>query len=158
MTIFAVADELVLKIHGGKTDQFRRGEWRNHVRRKQKDASLCVVEAPVCYEKHVPERLRGSERHALLFVWRTGRFLVRGGIQTLLEHAAVAVGLPPDDIGTHSLRIGGASALWAAYKDSALVQRWGRWGSNAFHAYLWDARGVAKGVSDSMAEVDITPV
>ena len=87
--------------------------------------ALCVVDALACYERHVPERFRGSERCAPLFAWASGRLLVKGDMKSLLEHAAVAAGVHPNDIGTHSLRIGGASALWAAYKDSALVQRWG---------------------------------
>ena len=45
VTSFSVADEVVLKIRGSKTDQFNRGEWRNHFRRKGNDAALCVVEA-----------------------------------------------------------------------------------------------------------------
>ena len=43
----------------------------------------------------------------------------------------------PKDIGTHSLRIGGASALWNTFRDTALVQRWGRWTSSAFQSYFW---------------------
>ena len=70
----------------------------------------------------------------------------------------MATGANPDSVGSHSLRIGGASALWAAYKDSALVRRWGRWSSDAFHGYLWDARLAAQGVSDSMAEADLTQI
>ena len=71
-------------------------------------------------------------------------------MQSALESAAVAVGADPGTIGTHSLRIGGASALWAAYKDSALVRRWGRWSSDAFHGYLWETREGARGVADKM--------
>ena len=156
----AEADELVLRIRGSKTDQLNRGEWRNHFRRGEhtEDGALCVVEAMACYEKHAPERFRGSEKCSPLFVWASGRLLTKGDMKALLERAAVAAGVHPDSIGTHSLRIGGASALWAAYKDSALVQRWGRWTSNAFHAYLWDAREAAKGVSDRMVAADLTPV
>eukprot|EP00959_Pyramimonas_sp_CCMP1952_P299368 6261160-Pyramimonas_sp.AAC.1 len=64
--------------------------------------------------------------------------------------------MDPNDLGSHSLRIGGASALYAAFKDTALVQRWGRWSSDAFQGYLWEARGMAEGVASSMAATDIT--
>ena len=58
----------------------------------------------------------------------------------------------------HSLRFGGASALWAAYRDSAVVKRWGRWASEAFQGYLWEARGNAAGVATAMASADLTQI
>ena len=156
---FREADEVTLCIRGSKTDQLNRGEWRNHFRAKgQDECKLCVVEALEMYEHWVPERFRGVEQHERLFVWPSGRYLVRSEVQQVLCSSAVATGANPDDIGSHSLRIGGASALWAAYKDSALVRRWGRWSSDAFHGYLWEARSSAQGVSDAMAAADLTQV
>ena len=61
-------------------------------------------------------------------------------------------------MGTHSLRFGGASALWAAYQDSAVVKRWGRWATEAFHGYLLEARDNAQGVTTAMDEADLTQV
>ena len=84
------------------------------------------------YERWVPERFRGAERHDQLFIWSSGRFQVRNEVQQAFCNAAVAEGADPDSIGSHSLRIAGASSLWASYKDSALVRRWGRWISDAF--------------------------
>ena len=79
-------------------------------------------------------------------------------MQQALCSAAVAVGSDPDSMGSHSLRIGGANALWACYKDNALVRRWGHWSNDAFHGYLWEARESARGVNDSMAAADLTQV
>ena len=100
----------------------------------------------------------GAERHDRLFIWPDGRFLVRNEVQQVLCSAAVAEGADPDSVGSHSLRIGGASALWACYKDNALVRRWGRWSNDALHGYLWEARESSRGVSDSMAAADLTQV
>ena len=62
------------------------------------------------------------------------------------------------EVGPHSLRFGGASALWAAYQDTTLVQRWGRWRSQAFQGYLWEAKDNAKGIARDMAKADLTLV
>ena len=53
---------------------------------------------------------------------------------------------------THSLRVGGASALYHAVGDIEIVKRCGRWKSSAFHAYLWDSAEQAKGLAQKMAD------
>ena len=35
---------------------------------------------------------------------------------------------------------------------------WGRWHSDAFPGYLWEARDMAQGVASSMAAADLTMV
>ena len=90
-----------------------------------------------------------------IFRWQSGSYMVRSDIQALLENAAIAEGSDPAHLGTHSLRIGGASALWAMYKDSALVRRWGRWSSDCFHGYLWENREGARELSAQMASADM---
>ena len=57
-----------------------------------------------------------------------------------------------------SLRIGGASALYAAFKDTTLVKKRGRCQSDAFQDYISEARDVAEGVTSKMAAVDLTMV
>ena len=59
--------------------------------------------------------------------------------------------------GAHSLRFGGASAIWAANHNGAQLQRFGRWASDVYHDYIWHARNSAKGVAKAMAEVDLIP-
>ena len=149
---FRDADEVALCIRGSKTDQLNRGEWRNHFRTPE--GELCVVAALEAYERHAPECFTTKESDRL-FRWGSGPYLLRGEVQATLEAAAMAVGADPGTIGTHSLRIGGASALWAAYKDSALVRRWGRWSSDAFHGYLWESREGARGVASSMGNASL---
>ena len=48
--------------------------------------------------------------------------------------------------------------MWAVFKDTGLVQRWGRWSSPAFHGYLWEGGTAAKGVAQHMGEVDLMPL
>ena len=73
-----------------------------------------------------------------------------------LRHAALGVGMDGDKMGSHSLRIGGASALYHATGEIETVKRYGRWSSGAFHKYLWDSAEQAKGVAKKMAEDQAT--
>ena len=57
---------------------------------------------------------------------------------------------------THSLRIGGASALYHATGEIETVKRYGRWASGAFHRYLWDSAEQSKGVAEKMALAEAT--
>ena len=59
--------------------------------------------------------------------------------------------LPPDRFRSHSLRIGGATALYHIYHDVDIIKRHGRWTSGAFQGYLWEANETAKGVATRMA-------
>eukprot|EP00972_Heterocapsa_arctica_P019464 2872478-Heterocapsa_arctica.AAC.1 len=61
----------------------------------------------------------------MLLTWEGGKPLQRQEIQAILEQAAAAAGVDPQYIGSHSLRFGGATALWNAYKASGRVRRWG---------------------------------
>ena len=45
--------------------------------------------------------------------------------------SAVAGGAP-DEPGSQSLAIGGTGASYAAFRDTAPAQRWGRWQRDAF--------------------------
>ena len=92
-----------------------------------------------------------------LFRTEDDKLLPRGAVQAMIERSGRALNMPEGDLGTHSLRFGGASAIWAAYGESALVKRWGRWASDSFQTYLWDARKASQDVAKKMASVDLTP-
>ena len=151
---FASADEVVLTIRGSKTDQLNEGNVKNHFRA---DGELCVVEALQHVQSRAPERWL-TEQHSFLLRWANGKPVRRHEVQAPIMQAATALGGDPTRIGTHSLRFGGASALWAAYRDSAVVKRWGRWASEAFQGYLWEARNNAAGVATAMASADLTQI
>ena len=108
--------------------------------------------------KHAPQSHRsGSDAHDPLLCDRIGVHLSRETVQAVLREAALATGTPAEAIGSHSLRFGGASALWSAYHDSGLVKRWGRWASDSFHTYLWEDRSGASGIASAMASTDPVP-
>ena len=72
-------------------------------------------------------------------------------IQALLQRAAVAQNLPPSRFMSHSLRIGGASALFQATGEIETVKRAGRWSSSTVQRYLWDG-GKDQGVQQADGE------
>lgn len=149
------ADEVILTIRGSKTDIYNRGEIRNHFRA---EGNVCPVRAAIAIFLNFPQRYGGGN-DALGPLFRTAddKLLPRGAVQAAIEAAAKALNMPPGDLGTHSLRFGGASAIWAAYGESALVKRWGRWASDSFQTYLWDAREASRDIAKRMATVDLTP-
>ena len=126
------AGEIRIIIGSSKVDQYNRGELRNHYAIED---DLCVIEAYRAYASHVPQRIAGGDlEHEQLLVWSNNRLVQRVEVQAALEQAAVACGVPPELIGSHSLRFGDASALWAAYRDTSLVRRRGRWQSDVYHS------------------------
>ena len=118
---------------------------------------LCIIEALQHLQARAPERWQ-TEPYDPLLPWANGKPLRRLEVQAPIMQAAAALGGEPVRIGTHSLRFGGVSALWAAYRDSAVIKRWGRWASEAFQGYLWEARGNAAGVATAMAVADLTQI
>ena len=66
------ANEVVIKIRASKTDQYNRGEWRNHFRIEgtqggAEDEHICVVEALTLYEGWARERFSGARMYDPLF-------------------------------------------------------------------------------------------
>ncbi len=58
-----------------------------------------------------------------------------------LRHAVKAMGsellgFTPNEVGTHSIRSGGAMALCLSRVDQYIIQIWGRWKSDAFMKYI----------------------
>lgn len=149
------ATEITLHIRGSKTDIYNRGETRHHF---ATGLELCPVQAARNIFACFPNRYQGGiEESEPLFRDDEGKPISREAINALLVKAARAVGEEPGDLKTHSLRFGGASALWAAYKDAAVVKRFGRWASDSFQTYRWDSKESSKGVATNMATADLTP-
>ena len=107
---------------------------------------------------HFPDRMPGGVDQDLPALTELdGRLMSRESVQTALQMAAKALGFDQSRLGSHSLRFGGASALWAAYHDSGLVRRWGRWASDTFQSYIWEGRKGSHGVAAAMGKADLTP-
>lgn len=127
----------------------------NHFKTSER---VCAVKAMIGIFQYFPQRYQGgSEAEEMLFRSPDDKPIPRTAIQALIERSAKGLNLPSGDLGTHSLRFGGASALWAQYQDTALVKRWGRWASDSFQMYVWEARETAKGVAQRIITADLTP-
>ena len=55
-----------------------------------------------------------------------------------LAHMRSEEGFPSERYGSHSLRVGGATALYHAGVPVEVIKRYGRWVSDCFQGYLWD--------------------
>ena len=92
----------------------------------------------------------GEDKDKPLFLREAGEAVRREEIQHILELAAMAFGINSEQMGSHSLRIGGATALYHTVQDLERVKRFGRWKSDAFHGYLWESHEPQRGLSRGM--------
>ena len=148
---FHQAEEIVIYLKGSQTDQYNQGTVRNQFRSGDE---LCVVTALANYQAMKPERFAGAEADQPLFRLENGKPLQRTDIQGLIQLAAVADGQSTTRYGSHSLRIGGATAMYQTTKDLDIVKRFGRWNSDAFHGYLWESHERQKDLAKGMAKAD----
>lgn len=116
---------------------------------------VCVVDATQPFREVALRRFDQSpKRHLPLFRWASEHMLKRLEAQNILPKSAKALVLPADRFQSHSLRIGGASALYQATGEVELVERTGRWSRSAVQRYLHDSVDVLAGLSRKMATVD----
>jgi hypothetical protein len=148
------AEEVTVQFRKTKVDQMAFGEAKTL--RATGRRYLCPVEALWRMKTYWPRRFAkdSSTSKEPLFRWGSGGVLKRLEVQHFLQKAAEGVGLPGDRFLTHSLRIGGATALFQATADIELVKRMGRWTSSAVHRYLEDGVTVAN-ASQKMADVRV---
>ncbi|CAE7936392.1 unnamed protein product, partial [Symbiodinium necroappetens] len=144
---------VTLQFRKTKTDQEAFGTCKTMYTSNVED--LCVVRALEAFRRVAPQRFgAGSEALKPLFRCANGQMLKRTQVQNLLQRAAAATGLPPDRFMSHSLRIGGASALFQATGEIELVKRTGRWSSAAVQRHLHDGEVALRDVARKMATVE----
>ena len=147
-TAFEMALALTVLFESDKTDQNKIGCTRTAY---ATESDLCVVEAV-----KMLRRMRGSNWHddhpALMT--NSGYVLTREVVSEALRAAAVDCGIPASSLASHSLRIGGATALHAAGWTDEDVRRFGRWASDCWRRYVYSNRHEVRGVARSMATVD----
>ena len=123
VTDYRLADEIILRFKSSKADQEGAGATRNHYRTNER---LCPVEAVELLQRHPGHRM-ARELDEPLLQWEDNSPLTRDHIQAILERGAVAMDLPPHRFRSHSLRIGGATALYHVYHDVDIIKSCGRW-------------------------------
>ena len=114
---------MILVIRQSKTDQAGAGITRALVETK---SNLCPVRFMESFLK-----FGNMKTEEPIF----GKFL-RLRLEGELKAAAIGNNVDPRIIGTHSLRAGGATALYIKGVSVLLIQRFGRWKSASFLRYL----------------------
>lgn len=74
---------------------------------------------------------------APVFSLEKGTVFSRSQISDILKQASQTAGIPAGRVASHSLRRGGASAFVASGASDAAIQRFGRWTSDAYKAYVF---------------------
>ena len=149
---FERADALTILFELSKTDQNRIGCTRTVFATGD---DLCPVEA---YKQL--RRVRGSDWNAreAVMMDKSGWIMNRDFMASLLKVAGVDCGVPSSEVATHSLRIGGATAMYATQKYSDdEIRRFGRWKSDCWRRYVYSAREAVAGLAAAMSRVHVTP-
>lgn len=122
---------VVINFRGGKNDQVGVG-----VSRSLATSSLswcCPVRALWYLVQH--HNKVSDDPDELLCKADRAKFLQGQELSKQIKRAASLAGLDPERYSTHSLRIGGATALFSAGVDSLTIKIFGRWRSSAFERY-----------------------
>ena len=119
----------VLFIGRSKADVFGYGQ----------SVTLGATGGPLCPVTALKAMRAGQPSHLVddspLF-WIGGGALRREDIVRVVKQIATGMGKNPVEYSTHSLRRGGASALWAQGFNRAQIQVIGRWRSDCWKIYI----------------------
>ena len=66
----------------------------------------------------------------------SGKPLTYEFMHSIIKRLMNAIGEDPDEFGTHSLRIGGATAMFAAGATPTVIRTMGRWSSDCYRLYV----------------------
>ncbi len=96
------------------------------------NADICPV--------HTTKQFLHFRRHArasdALFRFQDGSLLTRPRLQTLLRKALRSLKLPAELFGTHSLRLGSATAAAEVGIPMDIIKAMGRWSSDCYRNYM----------------------
>ena len=148
-------DSVALHIHGSKTDWLNRGTVRTHgaLAPDHPNRSICIVHNLMKLHYLLPMRFTSDTQ--LPFARLTNNALISDRtVALVIKRAAAANGLNPDLYSLHSLRAGGATALFRATGDLDLVGRFGRWKGRSIHSYLWESHVMLTGIAALMTQKD----
>eukprot|EP00038_Savillea_parva_P003891 m.131502 g.131502 ORF g.131502 m.131502 type:complete len:347 (+) comp11314_c0_seq2:3943-4983(+) len=120
-----------VRIRASKTDVFRRG---TTIRLFASGSPLCPVSA---LERFSRSRMtRGLSSTAPFFVDASGRYITRGKVTSVIKQLASSAGFDASRFASHSMRAGGATTLASLGYDTTVIQKLGRWSSDAFATYI----------------------
>jgi len=139
----------------------RRGDTLSHHALKDRDNECCPVRAVVSRvialvrDKAKPETPLCAFREAPSLSWQYVRSkdMVSAVQDAIPLCGDDTTGYKEEDVGSHSLRSGGATALYINGFDAMAIQRAGRWTSDTFMMYIHSQLDVvSRGLSEAMAK------
>ena len=145
--------------------EFQKNDWRNHSVHmfRTDDPLLCPVTAGAIIVKKVLS-IPGatSDSKICSFLSSDGKVSCINSAQALPRLRAVveligkaSLGFTKDDIGLHSIRSGGAMAMFLAGTATIIIMRIGRWSSEAFLEYIREqVEQFTQGVSRNMLQFE----
>ena len=125
---FWLADEVEIHIRSSKTDQIGAGAFRAM---KISGETLCVVKTM----QEVYALGLMMEDSAPFAMMPDGVTITRDMVSELLKEAAEELGEPIDEFSSHSLRRGGATALYSKGYTREEIMYMGRWKSDVWLRY-----------------------
>ena len=144
-------DAVSLHLEGSKTDWLNKGTVRTHGRLEEggPNMSICIVHNLQALFRALPTR---AERnlHLPFARWENDRLISAFQVTRMIKTAVAANGFDADRYSLHSLRSGGATALYRATGDLDLVGRFGRWKGKSIHGYLWESHQMLIGIASLM--------
>ena len=146
-------DEISIFISGSKTDWLNQGMVRSHntTPLSEPNSHLCPVRGLVKLWELAPSKFQRNTDRAFA-TWRSGKPIQADRLVAVLRLAVFKQGLNPNAFSLHSLRAGGATALYRATGNIELVARMGRWRTSSISAYLWESHEVMRGLGKLMAQ------
>ena len=130
---------LTIVLVSSKTDQFNEGEKK----------VLKSLQSPLCPVRMLSQwkTLRDASSNPKAEVF--GGHL-REKLTAALRLAGMECNVEGSRLGTHSVRSGGASAMFTAGYEVEVIKRWGRWVSSNFQSYIWKGRYFMSSVGRGM--------
>jgi hypothetical protein len=143
-------DEVVLHVRASKTDQLHAG--KNLNLRRSGVQGLCPV---LQLWAAAQDQLREGPLEGYVFQEPGKRGITRGEVTVLLRQAALDAGFSGLRLDTHSLRAGGATAMWAAGFSEEEIMAHGRWLTRAFLAYIHRSVAASADVARDIFTTDV---
>ena len=120
----------VLILHAFSKNDFLGQGTDNNIKRCKHDVRLCIPSAFTRLVLMKPAHFREKNENAFMFTLESVLVIHKDAIYRLLRNGALALGLDPRVVSTHSLRAGGCSAMLNADFPEHEIQRRGRWVSS----------------------------
>lgn len=147
------------------TFEFQKNDWRSQTVHmfKTKDKLLNPVRAWALTVQRIRSTVKNfnDETKVCTFVMGNDEFLLTGDLVRTKLRAVVEImgeatlGFSKDDIGLHSIRAGGAMAMFLSGVSEIIIQRIGRWSSFAFLEYIREqVECFTAGVSQKMLKFE----